>query len=581
MADFRVLGELEVLSAGRKMEIAGRRLTPLLALLVVDANRTVSIDRIIEEVWADDRGHLHPTALRVRISGLRKALDAVGLRDRLLTRPGGYQFVLRPKELDADRFEAGLREARMALSLGDYHRAAKHFRSADALWRGPAFGELGIHPFARPTATRLEEMRVCAIEDRLVADLACGRHGEVLGELEALVVEHPLRERIWACRMLALYRSGRQSEALRTYQQLRTLLGEELGLEPGADVRLLESAIIRQDATLEWVASPVVEASAVEPAAATTDAYLVVGPDEDEPRLIPILDRFFVGRDCAGTEERRRFIVDDPSVSRHHFEILIEGDAAWLLDVSTNGTLLNGIRVERAERVPLRDGDLISLGPTELGFRWGGGSAQPPPVSTARRVERHTVVVVAGGMIVPRGLIDDALDARAVEALDRLLADLRATLRAHGGTLDTQSGDALVARFDPRSRVRAAEDAVRFALAADAIVAAAPNDLIGRLPDGVALAMGFGVAVGEVIAGLPTRALLQFAGDPGDLAFRLAAAAGRFGRASVLVTDEVRNDVSGSFAFAPPVRLDSHGDAAPLRAHGVLGAAGAYSAVTT
>ena len=254
MLEFRILGPLEVVRDGESLEFRGSRERGLLALLVLNANRTVSPERLAEDLWGDAPPEGAAGTLRAYVSRVRRGLgDAGGL---LVTRNSGYLLQVEPGAIDAARFAALVAEGGWQAAEGDHRGAAATLRQALALWRGPALADVAEAPSARAEAARLEETRMSALEARLEADLACGRHGELVGELEAVTQTHPLRERFWQMRMLALYRAGRQAEALRTYQELRRILGEELGIEPSPTLQRLETAVLRQDSDLEWRPSP-------------------------------------------------------------------------------------------------------------------------------------------------------------------------------------------------------------------------------------------------------------------------------------------------------------------------------------
>jgi DNA-binding SARP family transcriptional activator len=231
--EFRILGPLEVLADGHGVDLGGRKQRALLALLLFEANRSVSRERLIDALWEDEPTATAAKALQVYVSQLRKLLG----KERLSTQPTGYLLRVDPGELDLERF----------IRLRD----AGKLRDALALWRGPPVAEFGRARFARAEIARLEEFRLGCLEERLEADLTEGRHAEVVGELEALVREHPLRERLRVLLLLALYRSGRQAEALAAYQGARHMLVNELGIEPGKALRELQQAILRQDPSLE------------------------------------------------------------------------------------------------------------------------------------------------------------------------------------------------------------------------------------------------------------------------------------------------------------------------------------------
>src|SRR5688572_10058469 len=254
LVEFRILGPLEVVRAGERLEFRGSRERAVLALLVLNANRTVSPERLAEDLWGDAPPEGAAGTLRAYVSRVRRGLGEAGAL--LVTRASGYLLQVEPGAIDAARFAALVAEGGWQAAEGDHRGAAATLRQALALWRGPALADVAEAPSARAEAARLEETRMAALEARLEADLACGRHGELVGELEAVTQTHPLRERFWQMRMLALYRAGRQAEALRTYQELRRILGEELGIEPSPTLQRLETAVLRQDSDLEWRPSP-------------------------------------------------------------------------------------------------------------------------------------------------------------------------------------------------------------------------------------------------------------------------------------------------------------------------------------
>ena len=246
--EFRVLGPLDVVDdAGKSIPVPGARQRALLAALLLHANETVARDRLMDELWGDEPPASGAKALQVAVSQLRKTLgDGV-----LQTRPGGYALGVGPNGLDVSRFERLREEARASLAAGDAEQAADTLRRALGLWRGPALADVAYETFARVEAERLEELRLGALEERIYADLARGRHAELVPELEALARTHPFRERLKEQLMLALYRSGRQAEALEVYRQARRLLADELGIEPSSALQELERGILRQEPELE------------------------------------------------------------------------------------------------------------------------------------------------------------------------------------------------------------------------------------------------------------------------------------------------------------------------------------------
>ena len=241
--EFRLLGPLEVIEADRAVALGAGLQRSLFAMLLLHANQVVSTDRLIDALWGAAPPQSAAKTVQVYVSRLRKELGD----GRLVTRPPGYALQVSRSELDLAQFEQLLDEARRS----DPGRAAETLRRALDLWRGPALADLAYEAFAQPEIARLEELRWAAREQRIDADLATGRHEDLIGELGALVSEHPLRERLRCQLMLALYRSGRQAEALSAYRQAQRVLADELGLEPGEELKQLEQAILRQDPALD------------------------------------------------------------------------------------------------------------------------------------------------------------------------------------------------------------------------------------------------------------------------------------------------------------------------------------------
>ena len=246
--EIRLLGPLEVSSDGRLIELGGGRQRALLALLALHANEVVSTDRLIEELWGEQRPSTASKVLQNLISRLRRAIDPED-RGVLGTQPPGYVLRIDDEGIDTRRFERLAAEGRHILEANPAQAATK-LREALALWRGEALAEFAYEPFSQTEIARLEELRLAALEDRTDADLAVGRHADVVPELQALVAANPMRERLLGQLMLALYRSGRQAEALEAYRERRRDLDQELGLEPNVSLRQLEQAILTQDPLL-------------------------------------------------------------------------------------------------------------------------------------------------------------------------------------------------------------------------------------------------------------------------------------------------------------------------------------------
>ena len=246
--ELRLLGAFEVVAGGRSLPLGGVRQRAVLARLALSANELVPTDLLVDQVWGGAPPAGAVTTLQVYVSHLRKALAPTTAT--IETRRPGYVLVVDPAAIDARRFEDLVQRAELRRPV-DPGEAATRLREALALWRGPALADFAYEPFASVEASRLEELRLRALELRVEADLALGRAGDVVAELEALVAEHPLREGFWGQLMLALYRSGRQGEALRTYRRAADHLGEELGLEPSAALQRMEQAILVQDTALD------------------------------------------------------------------------------------------------------------------------------------------------------------------------------------------------------------------------------------------------------------------------------------------------------------------------------------------
>jgi DNA-binding SARP family transcriptional activator len=272
MLEFRILGPLEVTDDGEPLQLSGQKQRALLALLLLDANRVVSTDRIIDSLWGEQPPRTAATSLQNFVSQLRKLLGA----ETLVTKPPGYQLKIAPGQFDLERFQ-GLVDA--AREDPPAERAAK-LEQALGLWRGRPLADLSFEGFAQSEISRLEELRIAVLEDRIEAELEAGRHADLVGELESLTDDHPLRERLRGQLMLALYRSGRQAEALQSYHDTRRALVDELGIDPGPTLQRLHGSILRQDAALD-VGTPAAETRAdrLDDVAAT----LLAG------RLVPVL----------------------------------------------------------------------------------------------------------------------------------------------------------------------------------------------------------------------------------------------------------------------------------------------------
>jgi DNA-binding SARP family transcriptional activator len=276
--EFRILGPLEVRDGDRLVPLGGARQRGVLALLLTHANEVVSRDWLIDELWGERPPESAVNVLQTYVSHLRKALAA----DLLVTRTPGYMIRVEREELDLYLFEDLVTEADRAEPAA----AATKLRAALELWRGTALADFAYDPFAQATITRLEELRLTALERRIEADLALGRHGELVGELEVVTREHPLREPFRRQLMLALYRSGRQAEALAAYRDARRVLVDQLGIDPSPSLQELERAILRQEPALE---SPAPASAVQEGAERGRAARSILVVPRDDANIRPLI----------------------------------------------------------------------------------------------------------------------------------------------------------------------------------------------------------------------------------------------------------------------------------------------------
>ena len=241
--EFRVLGPVEALRDGEPLRVGGKRQRALLALLLLEPGRSVSVDKLMEELWRGEPPRGAERTLRVNVSRLRSALAF----DAILARAPGYLIEVDADRIDATRFGRLLQDGREALGRGAAGIAAERLEAALALWRGSALSDVADDGALALEAQRLDELRVVCREELIDAKLALGRHAELVAELELLVAEQPLRERLWRQLVIALYRSERQADALAAYRRARALLSDELGLEPSEELRELERAVLRHE----------------------------------------------------------------------------------------------------------------------------------------------------------------------------------------------------------------------------------------------------------------------------------------------------------------------------------------------
>ncbi|HEX5621623.1 MAG TPA: BTAD domain-containing putative transcriptional regulator, partial [Solirubrobacteraceae bacterium] len=298
MIAFGVLGPLVVRVDGRDIDLGGPRQRALLAALLLRAGEPVSADALAQMLWGDEAPPSAAKTLQVTVSRLRGALGAAG--ERVETVSGGYRLRVERGELDAETFEQAYEHAR-ALAPAE---AAPTLREALTLWRGPALADVRYMPWAQGETRRLEELRGAAIEDRIAAELELGEHAHLVGELESLVAEFPLRERLREQQMLALYRSGRHADALAAFRSARETLDAELGLEPGPELRRLEQQILMHDPALQPVA-PGVPAPPATPTFGRDDDVRDVLAALDAARLVTLTGPGGVGKTRLAVEVAR------------------------------------------------------------------------------------------------------------------------------------------------------------------------------------------------------------------------------------------------------------------------------------
>ena len=242
--EFRVLGPVEALVDRREVPLGGPRQRALLGLLLLQPGRTVAADQLIDSIWASEPPEGAGTTIRSYVSKLRSAL---GTAAPIRGNSSGYSIEVAPDAIDAALFDQLVRKADEQLRQGAARAADEQLSHALSMWRGRPFGELSEDGPLRVEADRLEELRLHAIEQRLEAELTLGRPAEIIDELEAAVAQYPYREHLWRLLMLALYHSGRQADALAAYRRARTMLDEQLGIDPSGDLQALEAQILRQE----------------------------------------------------------------------------------------------------------------------------------------------------------------------------------------------------------------------------------------------------------------------------------------------------------------------------------------------
>ncbi len=422
--EVRLLGPIESDRDGSPVPLGGPKPRALLAVLALESGRVVSVDRLVEALWPGDPPETASHAVQVYVSQLRKALGPV-----IATRAPGYELELAPERVDVHRFSRLTQEGRAALEGGDPTAAEGALREALALWRGPALADFLYEPFAQAEIARLEELRTVAVEERIEADLALGRHAELVSELEALVQAQPLRERPRAQLMLALYRSGRQADALAAYRTARETLVEELGIDPGRELRDLEAAILRQDESLLLEETPLARPSMQFRRLVTilfVDVIesLALAEALDPEALGTVLKSYFETVSSAltrhgGTVEK---YAGDAVMATFGIPVSHEDDALRAaraaLDIrvgiaALNEQLLRQHRVGLEIRIGIETGEVVAT-PTDARQRLVTGEAVGIASKLERAADADTIVV---GELAGR-LIDHAATLEPLGALE-------------------------------------------------------------------------------------------------------------------------------------------------------------------
>ncbi|OBK26518.1 BTAD domain-containing putative transcriptional regulator [Mycobacterium asiaticum] len=365
---FGVLGPLQLLVDGTPVPVGAAKQRAVLAMLLINRNRPVSVDSLTDAVWDGSPVPAARTSIQSHISNLRRLLRTTGGVDParvLASAPPGYQLTVSDSAYDLGRFAAAKTAGVQAAAAGRFEEASEHLSEALAEWRGPVLDDLRDFEFVDAFATKLVEDKVGAHSARAEAEIACGRADAVIGELESLAAEHPYREPLWAQLITAYYVTERQSDALGAYRQLKTALAEGLGIDPGPTVTALHERILRQE--------PIVTKHAVA-STRKRGAYREASAAPPAPTLVAAL------RDSAGHVYRLNgavtrigrladndIVLDDTDVSRHHAVIADTGTAFVITDLrSTNGVEVGGQPIRGS--ATLTDGDRICIGGCEFRF---------------------------------------------------------------------------------------------------------------------------------------------------------------------------------------------------------------------
>jgi SARP family transcriptional regulator, regulator of embCAB operon len=368
---FGVLGPLLVTAHGIRVPLGAAKQRAVLAMLVINRNRPVSVDSLIDGVWGDDPVPAARTSIQSHISTLRRLLHGAGADPYvvLASAPPGYQISVADTDCDVGRFTAEKAAGVRAAAAGRYEDASNHLHAALAEWRGPVLDDLRDFPFVDAYAAMLLEERVAAHTARAEAEIACGRAGAVIAELEALTAEHPYREPLWAQLITAYYVTERQSDALGAYRRLKTTLADGLGIDPGPTVSALHERILRQEPLVAERSTLTTRKQSIYHTTsdiALTGGYAAVAWLRDRTgRQYPLNGASTrIGRHA----DNDIVFDDDTDVSRYHAVIIDTGAGFVIYDSkSTNGVEVQRRRIRGS--APLADGDLIRIGSREYTFQ--------------------------------------------------------------------------------------------------------------------------------------------------------------------------------------------------------------------
>ncbi|MEV0356467.1 BTAD domain-containing putative transcriptional regulator [Nocardia sp. NPDC050697] len=365
--DVRVLGSVELLVGGVPVAFGGPKPRALLAALAVNRRRAVSSSALAEMVWNEDPPDSYSASLQVFVSNLRKALRNSGIDPALVlrTEASGYRLEVSEEACDLGRFQAAREAGARAAEAGDHAGAAQHFAAALREWRGRALADLAGLQFADSFATAMEEERLLATSARFDAEIACGRASSVIGELVAVTNEHPLREPLWGQLITALYLSGRQADALDACRRVRTVLADELGIDPGPALIELEQRVLRQEPLHAG------EHRRTGQLAAAMTETVTETPRTVRSGQLRLADGRAVVIPPSGIRIGRMtdndLVLDDPKASRYHAAITPTRAGLLIKDLnSANGVFINEEAID--EGAPLADGDNIRIGATVLTF---------------------------------------------------------------------------------------------------------------------------------------------------------------------------------------------------------------------